>query len=74
MKTTNATYVQRIVNGDSFSSQHAPAVHFGLGSEEQVQRLLIEWPDGATETRASLAADSYVELHANDIVGGVQQP
>ena len=74
MKTTNATYVQRIVNGDSFSSQHAPAVHFGLGVADQIQRLLIKWPDGATAARGSLGTDSDVGVHANDIVGGAQKP
>ena len=34
----------QVINGDSFCSQHAATVHFGLGDERRVRRIEIRWP------------------------------
>jgi hypothetical protein len=39
--------VHRVVAGDSYKAQHAPARHFGLG-EGKVARVRVRWPDGKT--------------------------
>lgn len=38
-----------IVAGDSFSAQHAPMKHFGLGADNQVDFIEIQWPNGAKQ-------------------------
>jgi len=35
-----------IVSGDSYKSQQAAEVHVGLGSAQQVERMVITWPGG----------------------------
>lgn len=35
-----------VVTGDSFTAQHAPTVHFGLGTGQTVQSLTVRWPSG----------------------------
>lgn len=38
--------IARVVTGDSFSSQHAATVHFGLGAATRVEAIDIEWASG----------------------------
>jgi len=37
------------VSGAGYSSQNDPALHFGLGAAERVDRLEVRWPDGSSE-------------------------
>ena len=38
--------VGRVVTGDSYHSQHAPARHFGLGNDDAVEAIEVAWPNG----------------------------
>ncbi len=49
-----------IVSGDSFSSQHPAAVHFGLGPARKPLALEVEWVDG---TRAVLETPAMNQYH-----------
>lgn len=40
--------------------------HFGLGTQEQVERLTITWPDGRQTRLEQVAADQVLELSADD--------
>jgi len=40
------TAVRQIITGDSYRSQHANTVHFGLGGIAQVDKAEIRWPNG----------------------------
>jgi len=46
----------------SLSSGSDPAVHFGLGSDAQVSRLVIEWPSGIRQVVRNLAGDRLIEI------------
>lgn len=39
--------VRQVVTGDSYRSQHASSVHFGLGSQAKPERLSIQLPTGS---------------------------
>jgi len=39
-------WVNHVVNGDSFGSQHPLMLHFGLGEVETVDQVEIKWPNG----------------------------
>ncbi len=41
----------------SYLSQNDLRLHFGLGDHRQVDKLIISWPSGLTETLANVAAD-----------------
>ena len=52
-------FVQQLFNGDSFSTQHAPTVHFGLGSERELTDIRVHWPDGSEWAADQPLADQY---------------
>jgi tetratricopeptide (TPR) repeat protein len=43
--------------GDGYLSQSSKWIHFGLGQDDQIQRLDVLWPGGQRETFTGLAAD-----------------
>jgi enediyne biosynthesis protein E4 len=51
--------IRPVVSGDSFSTQHAPTVHFGLGAESELKEIHVRWPDGSQWSAASPAVDQY---------------
>jgi hypothetical protein len=59
VRGTRRTRTKQIINGDSFSTQHAPVAHFGLDADEQVQYLEAVWPDGYEARIESPQFDRY---------------
>jgi len=45
-----ARQVQAVQSASGFSSQNQRPLHFGLGTAEQVDRVVLEWPSGKTDT------------------------
>jgi enediyne biosynthesis protein E4 len=48
--------------GTGYISQDDSRLHFGLGQEAVVQRLVVRWPDGLVETIEQVAADRLVTV------------
>ncbi|PYJ85337.1 MAG: hypothetical protein DME22_09545 [Verrucomicrobia bacterium] len=59
VRYSGRTSVRQIVTGDSYRSQHANTVHFGLGKAERVDQVEIRWPDGRTLTLREAAVNRY---------------
>lgn len=59
--TANGVKTNAAVSGDSYSAQHAPVLHFGLGDTETIKKIEVRWPNGHTtqlhEPRANLYHD-----------------
>ncbi|HKS37799.1 MAG TPA: CRTAC1 family protein [Verrucomicrobiae bacterium] len=51
--------IRQIVTGDSFRSQHANTVHFGLGEVNGVDRVEIRWSNGESVILREPAANRY---------------
>lgn len=60
------TAVAVIVTGDSYRSQSANTVHFGLGTCTQVEQAEILWVDGARLVLTNLAANRYYSVSARE--------
>ncbi len=45
-----------------YQSSISPVLHFGLGSDAQVDSLLVTWPDGKQELRTQVKANQVVVL------------
>jgi hypothetical protein len=54
---------RRIVDGGSgFASQNDRRVHFGLGSREWVDRIVIHWPSGTQQVLQNPGIDRFVTV------------
>ncbi|PYI85932.1 MAG: hypothetical protein DME26_09865 [Verrucomicrobia bacterium] len=54
--------VRQIVTGDSYRSQHANAVHFGLGDAQRVESAEILRPNGQVITLREPALNRYYAI------------
>lgn len=59
IETDDKTQSEWIVTGDSFLSQHAATIHFGLGRQTRVKRAIIHWLDGKTTELGNPSVDKY---------------
>ncbi|MGH7698946.1 MAG: CRTAC1 family protein, partial [Gemmatimonadales bacterium] len=55
------TQVQQVEGGNGFAAQNQRRVHFGLGPTTAIDRAVIRWPSGRTDTLHAPAVDT---LHA----------
>ena len=46
----NQRQVQEVSGGSGFSAQNQRRLHYGLGSQPSVDRVVIRWPSGRTQT------------------------
>ena len=53
---------RQLVGGGSYGSAHDPRLLFGLESAENVEKIEVRWPDGATTSLRNLAARHYYPL------------
>ncbi len=59
--------LREIVIGSNYTSQNPTVQVFGLGSATMVDTLAVEWPDGATTTRANVASGQTLVLEHPDL-------
>jgi hypothetical protein len=52
--------VQEVSGGSGYAAQNERRLHFGLGKDAQVERVVIQWPSGETQT---LTAPAVNKLH-----------
>ena len=51
-----------VAPASGYQASHSPAVHFGVGAAEAVDRFEVRWADGAGELFAGGATNRSVEL------------
>jgi hypothetical protein len=54
--STTPSQSRMVKSGSSYLSQSELPITFGLGKQDKIARLLIEWPNGRTEEYKNLAA------------------
>jgi hypothetical protein len=57
IETATGPQVRTLTLARGYLSTSEPIVHFGLGDVTTIKRLTVEWPSGAVQTFADLAAD-----------------
>jgi len=60
--TPSGQYRQQLAAGDGFQASNERVLRFGLGNDETILSLQIEWPGGATQTLANLPADTLLDV------------
>ena len=64
LRYAGGTTTQQIVTGDSYRSQHANTVHFGLGRADGVDSVEILWANGQRLTLHGPAVNRYHDVRA----------
>ena len=54
--------VQEVSGGSGFCAQNDRRVHFGLGKSPQIEKAVIRWPSGKTQTLNNLSADQLYTI------------
>jgi hypothetical protein len=49
--------VQEVSGGSGYASQNPRRLHFGLGDEAKIDKIVIRWPSGQTQTLDAPRAD-----------------
>jgi enediyne biosynthesis protein E4 len=65
-------WVNEIVTGDSYRSQHSSSLHFGLGSSDGPAIAKVRWPDGVEKEFNNLPVNEnyrVTRLGANVVIG-----
>jgi hypothetical protein len=57
VETAAGGQVRPLVLARGYLSSSEPVVHFGLGQDERIQRLTVEWPSGQKQVFTDLAVD-----------------
>jgi hypothetical protein len=58
---------RQIMGSQSYLSMSDLRVHFGLGEADQIDELMIFWPDGNQQTIAAVEAGKFYYIHENDL-------
>ena len=54
--------VRELYPVNTFHSQAASFVHFGLGTSDRVDKLIVRWPSGATQEYIDIEADRHIVI------------
>lgn len=55
--TADHRYIRQLILSHSYASSSDPRMHFGLGSAEIVEEIVVDWPDGRSERWRNVAVD-----------------
>ncbi len=66
--------VRSLRAGEGFLSQSTKWLHFGLGETTAVQRLIVHWPGGKTQTFNSPEVDRFYQLTEGETLSAYQPP
>jgi hypothetical protein len=56
------TQTRDLASGDSYLSSHDPRLHFGLGTAEVVDEVLVRWPDGTRSVLRNVPARQFLKV------------
>lgn len=62
LQQPNQTQHQKLYLTRGYQSSVANVLHFGLGDSPEVQRLIVEWPDGKVSTLEQPAPNTRLEV------------
>jgi len=54
--------VQEVSGGSGFCAQNQRRLHFGLGKAAKIEKAVIRWPSGKTQTIDNPAVDQVLKI------------
>jgi len=60
--TEDGTQIDEVRSGGSYYSQNDLRVHFGLGKNQKVKTIEIQWPSGQVDTLNNLPVDQIITV------------
>ena len=58
-------WVREVRTTNGLYSSHDPRLFFGLGTAERVDKIVVRWPDGSTQTTARPALEHIHTINEN---------
>lgn len=62
IQTQSSKHVRQLTPVRGYMASHEPVVHFGLGGEEQIQKLMVHWPSGHTQSFENIDANQRITI------------
>ncbi|UOA10635.1 FG-GAP-like repeat-containing protein [Methylobacter sp. S3L5C] len=66
LTTANGKQIRSVVSGEGFLSDGDKRIIFGLGDEDKIDQLIINWPSGRKQTVKSISVDRYWLIEENN--------
>ncbi len=67
-------YMSEMTCGSGYLTQNEPAVHFGLGAHEKVDRLEVRWPSGLVQEFRGVASNAFLTITEGQSEPKVEAP
>ena len=67
--TGNEILFQELSPNRGFQSSVEPVIHFGLGENKSIARLVVKWADGSIEEKQEVASNQRITFYAEDATG-----
>lgn len=68
VETANLTQIQELWTSGRFNAANSMNLHFGLGGDDTIERITVEWPNAALNTTVltNIDADQAIEIRETD--------
>lgn len=74
VKTSRGTPAAVRAAGTGFAAQWDPRLHFGLGDQDSVQWIEVDWPGGETERFPGVAAGAWLVEEGSGAAVAIERP
>jgi hypothetical protein len=65
--TADRSYVARVMSGETLMGQHSTTLHFGLGSETEVEAIEVQWVSGERRRVPDPEIDRYHRIRGREL-------
>ena len=66
LRPSDFARIKTLRAGEGFLSQSSKWLHFGLGRQTEIQRVVVHWPGGETESFQNLVADRHYRIRQGE--------
>ena len=74
VESNGKAQIRQIHRGGGFMGASDVTLHFGLGSAEKADRVVVTWPDGSKERHENIRADARVTIRQGAPIAVAQFP